>query len=79
MHLLRKITYGEFSEFVQENKITYKLGSFNYQTKSNSGQFNLQKFKPFLYGNIFISAIALHLLLTNQKFRHSNSSVMRLF
>ena len=27
MYLLRKITYGEFSEFVQEKKITYNGGA----------------------------------------------------
>ena len=28
MYLLSKITYGEFSEFVQEKKITYNLPQF---------------------------------------------------
>ena len=30
MCLLKKITYGEFFEFVQEKKITYKVHTYNF-------------------------------------------------
>ena len=32
MRLLRKITYGEFSEFVQEKKSTYSIHTQSYST-----------------------------------------------
>ena len=44
MRLLRKITYGEFSEFIQEKKSTYKLCQLEF-FQSNIHKTIVSKFK----------------------------------